>query len=205
MESFKDQYKNKICYVLGTGPSLDQFHITDKTAIYFGMNTCYLYPNIAPHLDVLVAEYFYNNEICHKLDSNINNKPRFIKKKLVSLIDPTIPIFYDNRSPPNVRALVNNSKFTNKHAHDIIFLKDVIGYSPGVTFYDGIASTAFLTVLFAAYTGVSEIRIVGCDCTGYAERLLPGWVILKEILDTRYPNIHISATGKLSDIFNLKS
>ena len=200
MDKYENKFNGKIAYVLGTGPSLDSFvpEPNDNT-VFVGMNTCYMYPNIAKHLTLLISEYFYDNVRCPIY--NITNKPRFVKKKLISLIKPNLPIFYDNRNPHEVKTLVNNRKFINKHPHNPVFLKNVIGYAPGITYYDGIASTAFLTVLFAAYTGVSEIRIIGCDCTGYAKRLLPGWVILKKILDTRYPDIKIIATGNLTDVF----
>lgn len=196
MEDFKDKYLGKIGYILGTGKSLESFVIDNSDHIYFGMNTCYLYPHIAPHLNVLISEYYYediiiktfNNKFTHHHMLSPNKQLLWGKSPLKSLIDPTIPIFYDDRIDHCVQAL-QHDKYTNKHPHDFTFLKNVIGYAPGITKLNGQSSTAYLTTLFAAYTGCSEIRIIGCDCDGTLTRLLKGWKGVKKILNEKYPNL----------------
>jgi len=199
MENYKDKYKGKIGYILGTGPSLKTFKVTDFDAVYFGMNTCYLYDNIAPHLDILISEYYYEGIIIKKYNNNETFHHMLTDRKqmlwggrpLKSLIDPTIPIFYDPRIECSISSL-KKEKYTNTHPYDFEFLENTIGYAPGITRLYEQASTAYLTTLFAAYTGCSELKFIGCDCTGDLERLLDGWKGVKEILNDKYPDIKIN-------------
>ena len=161
-KTYNDIYKNKNCYLFGTGRTINDFnHKKTENDIYIGVNHILKHEKITNELDFYFYGHgymIYNNDkgiygnykkLVDELDKNIqkvcivsrNNDYRihnFNKKKILQMIKNNILVADVNLDI--IHKDISENSFIN---HSIIF-------------------SAYQ---FAVYSGCTNIYLVGCDCT----------------------------------------
>jgi len=194
-EKYKDAFKGKTVYVIGSGPSLDKVKIP-KDAIQIGVNGCCFSKNV--NLDFLFVQDYQGQQTQEKFDNYKGNNCHrfygmhyldFIKKIPINHIENSAEryFFYDFPCVPFPY------EFTFDISHNPFFIY---------------GSTIFVALQFALYGHPNKICIVGCDlkkghstvCKDYqSERdynfdfdyLMMGWEKFKNFASQLYPDVEI--------------
>jgi len=160
--AYKDRHLGQSCYILGTGPSINNLNDSDieklKTEIIFGVNSLYK----APRLNAIVPSYY---SLFDNYYWDPNSDFRFAFKEIAELYDPQ-PIFLTNyvaKASIDELGLDQQSLFLYSKLYPIKSIDTDLSRNMHITM--NVVST---TILAAIYMGFKEIYLLGCDYNSFA-------------------------------------
>lgn len=207
---YKNFYKDKIVYLIATGPSLNDFVPPNKNndVIFVGVNKAVNFKKVM--LDHLFVKDFngfaWFEDI---LNYKGNNCKKFFGITANNMLNCSIPAYALSEE---------DCFFVVKDYHDEGFPND-ISIEPLADH----GSTVFSALQFILYTSPKEIRLVGCDCSsGYFHGsnqnkqstqhsgLLLSWLKFRDYVHLAYPFIKLTSInpiglkGVFDDFYQLK-
>jgi FkbM family methyltransferase len=218
---YKNAHENKAAYIIGSGPSLNNFTPIDaqgEDAIYIGGNNSHRMIHIQSKLSYLFFLFrgynnYYNNastvygdycDMIRKLPPkiqkfcclNFHTSPTDPMINTIKEENPNVEFYQVTANPPIKQIDITKDKLWN-------------------------FSIVFSMAMFALYTGVNKLYIVGCDCTeGYFfnqkydgehfhqyQDYIDRWKSFKIYVNTYYPDVEIISinpvglTGMFKDVY----
>lgn len=163
--NYKNKYKNKRCFILGNGPSLNDVNFSDLEDEYvFTVNQIARHDNfdkLKTNFHIIADPQF------HRLDLN-DNKDLEVAKNLSKINTennkPTCFISYEAVEFCEDNDIFNDLNFCYFYAkrtlprnykHNIDYTKNSFAY----------INVVLLAISYAIFMGFSEIYLLGCDCT----------------------------------------
>ena len=200
---YKDIHKNQVCYIFGSGPSVNKFKMREPGVI-IGCNHIIKLKWIRNQ----VKYYFFGDGYLKYGTWNRNNPPYFNHQHDVNTLGNHVDKFcMVSRNQKLIHgftpALIKKLTQINALSCDLTvngFFKD-ISTEPFMNH-----SIVFPAVQFALYAGFTKIYLVGCDCDGVYHTngfntqnttseinkvLLETWKKLKIWKNTEYPHSKI--------------
>ena len=161
--TLKDILLNRRCFILGNGPSLNQADLRLlKNEIVF---TCNYFPQSDMFSSIYPLAHFISDSQFFINESNLDKKP--LKKVFHSCQRQDVTyLFFNSIAKPYVSNYNLDNEFKihylaqspNKDLNKTI---DLCSFIPA---FSTVIQSAICT---AIYMGVSEIYLLGCDCTGF--------------------------------------
>lgn len=161
--ALKDILSGRRCFILGNGPSLNQanLHLLKNEIVF----TCNYFPQSDMFSSVYPLAHFISDSGFFINESSLNEKP--LKKVFHSCQKQGVThLFFNSIAKPYVSKYNLDNEFKihylaqspNKDLNKMI---DLCGFIPAF-------STVIQSAICAAiYMGISEIYLLGCDCTGF--------------------------------------
>ena len=189
MEKYKNIHQDKICVLLGSGPSLKKYKKIDN-AIHFGVN------HINKLVDYDIDYYFLNDWGGVKKDSSVLNfkvnKMRFFShyKKKSNFIK------YGEGIYPKFKKELDDSKFPYEYIECVpkrdARIKDFKWFKHLDKYGLGSSINSMLRILqISLFMGFKHIILVGCDCTEKYTIVLDLWKESFKQVNKLYPNVNI--------------
>ena len=189
-EKYKDIHLNEPAYVLGSGPTLNDFRVDDHPGIYFGVNDVYFLPQIENTLHYLLTDKYFPKLALLREDFPVFCKGWPGQEQWSGMSGKSNCFFY------------TRSKI-EKELSDGVSLSGEIKVGEH---RNGLGSIIFHGFFLALYTGCKKIHLVGCDCDAdigvdrphhqqdYGETYetrIRGWEIVKEFVEEHHPDVEI--------------
>lgn len=172
-KKFKDIHKGKRCFVIGSGPSVNDFDLTlIKDEILIGLNSFYIHPQFKTIFSDTNEKYMLSSPLHGPDDAWTEEKWKEMLQEAELNLTKNCTLFYGlNNYQPNAQEIIDKNNLFKGYKINYYFSSRVEDdwYLPKLEHIDfssnlwSASTSSVLGILLALYMGFDEIYLIGVD------------------------------------------